>query len=293
MNRHTLRYYFTEGFRGIFLHAFSSFAAVGVITACLLIMGSFSLVAVNIQAMVTEMEQSSEIVVEIDESLSDAAARSVGTQINRIENVYEAEWFPREDAFAQYVEKLEDPLLMQSFTPDIFPHRYKVYLVNVQYAEETARDLEALPGVAAVNVERDLLNSLLSIRRVVRVVSVVFILALLVVSLFIMQNTIKLATFERREEIAIMRVVGAAKGFIRWPFVVEGFLLGLMAGLLAYFLQALAYNRFADSLLRPITPIQLISFGELWLPVLAVFLLTGFLVGVFGSVLTIRKYLRA
>ncbi len=292
MNRHTLRYYFTEGFRGIFLHAFSSFAAVGVITACLLIMGSFTLVAVNIQAMVTEMEQSSEIVVEIDDSLSDAAARSVGSRISQFENVYEAEWFPREDAFAQYIEKT-DPILMEGFTPDIFPHRYKVFLVNVQYAGETARELEALPGVAAVKVERELLDSLLSVRRVVRVVSVVFILALLIVSLFIMQNTIKLATFERREEIAIMRVVGASKGFIRWPFVVEGFILGLMAGFTAYFLQMFAYNRFATSLLKPITPIELISFSELWLPVMGVFLLTGFLVGVFGSVMTIRKYLRA
>ncbi|MDR1670028.1 MAG: ABC transporter permease [Oscillospiraceae bacterium] len=292
MNRHTVRYYFTEGFRGIFLHAFSSFAAVGVITACLLIMGSFTLVAVNVQSMVTEMEQSSEIVVEVDDGLTDAAAKSVGSRINRLENVYESVWFPREEAFALFTEKT-DPILMQGYTPDIFPHRYKVYLLNVQYAEETARDIEALPGVVKVDVQRDLLNSLLSIRRVVQVVSLVFILTLLVVSLFIMQNTIKLATFERREEIAIMRVVGAAKGFIRWPFVVEGFILGLMAGFLAYFLQMFAYNRFTESLLKPITPIQLVSFGELWLPVMAVFLLTGFLVGVFGSVMTIRKYLRA
>ncbi len=292
MNRHTIRYYFTEGFRGIFLHAFSSFAAVGVITACLLIMGSFTLVAVNVQSMVTEMEQSSEIVVEVEEGITDAAARSVGSRINQMENVFRSEWFPREEAFELFSEKT-DPILMEGFTPDIFPHRYRVFLVNVQYAGETAREIENLPHVVKVEVQRDLLDSLLSIRRVVRVVSVVFILALLVVSLFIMQNTIKLATFERREEIAIMRVVGATKGFIRWPFVVEGFILGLMAGFAAYFLQMIAYNRFAESLLKPITPINLISFGELWLPVMAVFLLTGFLVGVFGSVMTIRKYLRA
>jgi cell division transport system permease protein len=90
-----------------------------------------------------------------------------------------------------------------------------------------------------------------------------------------------------------MRVVGATKGFIRRPFVVEGFILGTMAGLLAYFMQMLLYNRFDNVLLNWTDNIGLTPFAELWLPVLAAFMLTGFLVGVFGSVMTIRKYLRA
>ena len=288
MNRYVVRYYFTEGFRGIFLHAFSSFAAVGVITACLLIMGSFTLVAVNVQAMVTEMEQSSEIVVDIDESLHDSAAKSVGSRISELDNVQRADFVSREDSYNASLEKLGE-ILMQGVPIDTFWHKYKVYLKDVQYAEETKRQLESIPGVSHVRVERDLLNRLLSIRQVVQTVSAVLIVALLIVSLFIMQNTIKLATFERREEIAIMRVVGATKGFIRWPFVVEGFILGSLAGLLAYFTQVFAYNRFEGAL----GDVQLTSFSELWLPVLAVFVLTGFLVGVFGSVMTIRKYLKA
>jgi cell division transport system permease protein len=292
MNRHIVRYYFTEGFRGIFLHAFSSFAAVGVITACLLIMGSFVLVAVNVQELVTEMEQSSEIVLKVDESFTDAAARSLGSRINELDNVMRNEWYPREQAFEDYTQNL-DPLLMQGLTADIFPHRYKIYLVDVQFAEETAEQLRALPGVDDVGLQRELLGTLLSIRQVVRLVSVALTAALLVVSLFIMQNTIKLATFERREEIAIMRVVGATKGFIRRPFVVEGFILGTLAGLLAYCMQMLLYNRFDIALRESTETFSLTPFGELWLPVLTVFLLTGFLVGVFGSLMTIRKYLKA
>jgi cell division transport system permease protein len=106
-----------------------------------------------------------------------------------------------------------------------------------------------------------------------------------------MQNTIKLATFERREEIAIMRVVGATKGFIRNPFIVEGFILGLLAGLCAYFVQMAAYNGFEGIIdIDIITPVP---FAELWLPVFIFFLAIGFLVGVFGSLMTIRKYLKA
>ncbi|MDR0293411.1 MAG: permease-like cell division protein FtsX [Oscillospiraceae bacterium] len=287
MNRHVVRYYFTEGFRGIFLHAFSSFAAVGVITACLLIMGSFTLVAVNVQGLVTEMEQSSEIVLWVDESLSDAMAKSIGSRISAFDNVKDAQFISREEAFDSFAEEMGS-ILMQGLTPEDFQHKYKVFLVDVQYAEETASQLGDLSGVADVELQRELLERLLSIRRVVRMVSVALIAALLIVSLFIMQNTIKLATFERREEIAIMRVVGATKGFIRWPFVVEGFILGTLAGLLAYFTQVFAYDRFEGAL----ADITLTPFSQLWLPVLAVFVLTGFLVGVFGSVMTIRKYLR-
>ncbi|MCL1807750.1 MAG: ABC transporter permease [Oscillospiraceae bacterium] len=293
MNRHVVRYYFTEGLRGIFLHAFSSFAAVGVITACLLIMGSFTLVSINIQSMVTELEQGSEISVKVDKSLSDAMARSLGSRISELDNVMKAEFYSNQQTFDDMVEK-NGEMAMMGYTPDIYHHRYKVYLVDVQFAEETVEQLNALPGVAenGVTLERELLGTLLSIRQVVRLVSVALIAALLVVSLFIMQNTIKLATFERREEISIMRVVGATKGFIRRPFVVEGFILGSMAGLLAYIIQSFAYKRF-DQAFEPIDVINTIPFAELWLPVLFTFILTGFLVGVFGSMMTIRKYLKA
>jgi len=293
------RYYFTEGFRGIFLHAFSSFAAVGVITACLLIMGSFSLVAVNIQSMVTEMEQSAEIVLTVDEALSDSAARSLGTRISEIDNVMQSIWFPREQAFEEWIERT-DPLAAQGLPEDVFPHRYRIFLVDVLFAEETVARLSALPGVAKndegvplVRLERELLNTLLAIRQVVQVVSLALILALLVVSLFIMQNTIKLATFERREEIAIMRVVGATKGFIRNPFIVEGFILGLLAGVCAYFVQMAVYNRFDKTISDALDIFTPVPFAELWMPVFVFFLAIGFFVGVFGSLMTIRKYLKA
>jgi cell division transport system permease protein len=297
MNRHVFRYYFTEGFRGVFLHAFSSFAAVGVITACLLIMGSFTLVAANVQSMVTEMEQNAEIVITVDESLTEAKAKEIGTRISEIDNVMQSVWFSSEMAFRDWEAK-NDPIATKDLPEDIFPHRYRIFLVDVQFAEETADLLRSIPGIAKgedgkpmVQVQREILELLLDIRRVVQTVSMALIVSLLVVSLFIMQNTIKLATFERREEIAIMRVVGASKGFIRNPFIVEGFILGISAGLCAYLVQMIAYNRFEKIIdIDIITPVP---FAELWMYVLAAFLATGFFVGVFGSLMTIRKYLKA
>jgi cell division transport system permease protein len=250
------------------------------------------LVAVNVQALVTELEQRNDISLTVDDSLSDALARSMGSRISEIDNVFRAEFVSREEAFEAYAARV-DPILMEGLSPEIFSHRYRIYLADVMFAEETYHLLKALHGTAEVEFDRALLETLISIRQVVRLVSAAMIAALLIVSLFIMQNTIKLATFERREEIAIMRVVGATKGFIRIPFIVEGFILGSVAGLLAYLTLSLVYNRFSESLLEPIEIIAPISFSELWLPVMTAFILTGFLVGVSGSVMTIRKYLRA
>jgi cell division transport system permease protein len=292
MRRHVVRYWFTEGIRGIFLHAFSSFAAVGVITACLLIMGSFMLVAVNVQGLVTELEQSSDITLYVDESLSLSSARSLGSRISEIDNVFLAEFVTGEEALETFAEDF-DPVLVEGLPRDLLQHRYRIFLVDVMFAEETVNRLYNLPGVDDIVIDRDLLEALINIRQIVRMVSAALIAALLIVSLFIMQNTIKLATFERREEIAIMRVVGATKGFIRNPFVVEGFILGSLAGLLAYLVLSFTYSRFSETLLEPVGMFAPVSFSELWLPVLAAFILTGFLVGVSGSVMTIRKYLRA
>jgi len=254
-------------------------------------MGSFSLVAVNIQSMVTEMEQSAEIVLTVRDSIPESEARSLGSEISKISNVKESSWFSREDALKEWEEK-NGSLAVQGLPDDIFPHRYRIYLVDVKFAEDTAERLAALKNVESVEVERDLLNALLSVRSVVQVVSAALIASLFIVSLFIMQNTIKLATFERREEIAIMRVVGATKGFIRNPFIVEGFILGLLAGLCAYFVQAAVYKSFEGIIVESIDIFTPVPFAELWMPVFIFFLAIGFLVGVFGSLMTIRKYLK-
>ena len=298
MNRHIIRYYFTEGFRGIFNHSLSSVAAVSVIMACLLIMGSCTLITVNIQALVTQLEQDLPIIAYVDDSvftdnsLKDAKVRSIGTLINRIDNVRLSKFVDRKEAYSNFFGG-QDPILSQNVPLETFPHRYVIYLEDVALANETIALIEKLEGVSDVHSDHEMFETLLSIRGVVQMISLILIVALLVVSLFIMQNTIKLATFERREEIAIMRVVGATKGFVRWPFVVEGFLIGSFAGLVAFLLQSIAYNRFASALLDTFSDLGILSFSELWLPVMGAFVFTGFTVGVFGSLMTIRKYLRA
>lgn len=297
MKRHAASYFLTEGIRSVFLHGFMSFAAVGVIVACLLIMGSFSLVAVNIDELIRNLENENEILVFVDESLSDSEARSVGTSIMKRagDNVADSVWVSREEALEEYIRTLGEKgqSLMEGYDDDNnLRHRYRVFLMDISLVDDTVEKIESIPGVAEVRVDMVVAKGLMTTRRIVETVSLTLIIALLVVSLFIISNTIKLATFDRREEIGIMRIVGATKSFIRWPFVVEGFLLGMTASVVAFFLQWILYSWFTGGVLSNIAMMELISFGDMLLPMLLVFLLTGFSVGVGGSLLTIRKFLK-
>ena len=298
MKRHETSYFFREGVRGIFLHGFMSFAAVGVIVACLLIMGSFALLAYNLDVMIQEVQGSNEILVIVDETLSRSEAKSLSSEFQHIDNIARADFVTKEEALKEFSGKMEeeDRWLFEGMDENnLLRDRYVVQLEDTGRMQETADKLERLPGVARVTARPDIVDKLGQVRNADNAICLLLIVILMAVSVFIISNTIKLATFDRREEIAIMRVVGATKRFIRWPFIIEGFLLGLMGAVIAFFLQWRIYGMFVNSIqnmLSSITLIQSIPFSEILWPVLAVFLLAGFLAGMGGSVLTIRKFLR-
>lgn len=294
MKRYEVIYFFREGIRGVFLHGFMSFAAISVIAACLLIMGSFSLLAVNIDRVIEDLRNQNEILVFIDESLSLAEAKSIGTRISNMENIEKCTWISKEEAFEDYKESLGDQSTALEGLEDnnFLRHRYAVLLSDVSQMESMMETLKKIPGVADVNAKVEISEFILSLRSVVSAVSVSLIVMLLGVSVFIISNTVKLATFDRREEIGIMRVVGATHSFIRWPFVIEGFLLGVIGAVLGFFLQWGVYS-YMDKAVQGVLPIFTMQpFSDLILLVLLLFVVFGFVVGVLGSVLTIRKFLR-
>ena len=295
MRRYEIGYYFQEGVRGIFLHGFMSFATVGVIAACLLIMGSVSLLAVNIDGTIKEIQSQNEILVFIDEEYSEARAKSVGTDIARLDNVQSREFISKEQAMEQFIGKVGmDPTLFEGYDDEANPlrHKFSVQVADVAHMQKTIRQLEEIPGVVKTRADLGVTDFILGLRTLANAVSVSLIVMLLCVSVFIISNTVKLATFDRREEIGVMRVVGATNGFIRWPFVIEGFLLGLMGALLAFFLQWAVYNYMSVRLTEAFRLFELMPFGDILIIVLPVFVAFGFMVGVLGSVLTIRRFLR-
>ena len=293
MKLNNFNYLMKEGIRGIFLHGFMSFAAVCVTVACLLIVGSFSSLMYNVNILVEDLNKTNEILVIIDENLPDAEARSVGTSINQIANVQQSVFVSREEALENFVaEHGNDPAFSGLQSEDL-RHRYVVTLVDNALIKETVKAVESIPGVVKISAEFELAEGFVTIRNVLRIASYTVIAVLLVVSLLIISNTVKLAMYDRRDEIAIMKMVGATNGFIRLPFVVEGFTLGMIGAILAFGLEWLMYDGLVAKLAEVDTLkiFSFVPFTELLWPMIATFTAAGLFVGIVGSWTSIRKFM--
>ncbi len=293
MKVNNLGYLIKEGVRGIFLHGFMSFAAVCVTVACLLIVGSFSSLMYNVNLMVEDLNKTNEILVYVDSELSDAEARSIGTKINRIANVHEAEFVSREQALEDFVADHQGDEAFSGVQAEDLRHRYRVVLVDNALMEQTVSEIEGIAGVAKINAAFELAEGFSTLQDVLRIASIAVIGVLLVVSLLIISNTVKLAMYDRRDEIAIMKMVGATNGFIRLPFVVEGFLLGMMGAVLAFLLEWLLYDALIGKI-ASIDTLQLfnfVPFSQIVVPMIATFGAAGLFVGVVGSWTSIRKFM--
>lgn len=286
-------YLLKQGVKNIFTHGFMSFASITIIIACLLIMGSFSLLTLNIDAMIDEMQNQNNVLAYIDESLSESEARALESKILAVDNVATAEFVTREEAMENF-ESDYDENLFENIDPTVFRHRFVITLDDLSLMKETQAALRNVKGVASVKAHVDYAEKFISFRNIVSIVSLILIVILIIVSLFIMTNTIKLATFGRREEIAIMKMVGATNAFIRLPFVIEGLVLGAVGGGIAYLLQWGLYSVLTDKIMSGMASgiIDVLPFSAVALPVLIVFLAVGILVGVFGGLNAIRNYLK-
>ena len=294
MGKHNFRYFFREGISNMFSHGFMSFAAIGITVACLLIMGTFTLVAVNANQQLKDMEKDNEMLAYVDESYTTEQARMLQKEIEAQPNVASATFISREEAMKEFQEKYADETLFQDLDPQILRDRYAVKTVNIQLTGETKAAVENIKGIAGVTAYEEISDGLITVRNIATVVCMTLIVILLVVSVFIISNTIKLTTFDRREEIAIMRMVGATNGFIRWPFVYEGFMLGFTGAVIAFLLQWTLYEAVTRGVESSDT-LQLISvvdFGQLWVPVAVTFLIAGIAIGVGGSLSAIRRFLQ-
>ncbi|MGN1003935.1 MAG: permease-like cell division protein FtsX [Oscillospiraceae bacterium] len=294
MKRINTGYYLKEGFRAIFTHGFMSFAAVCMIVACLLIMGTFSLVAVNLEHNLTKLEDENEFVAYIDESLSEEEARALQSKIEAIPNVASATFMTREEARSNFLEDY-DNALFSDVPASKFRHRFYIHVTDIEQLDDTVKQVAALPQVANYNAAFEVADGLVTARNVAGGIAVILIAILFLISLFIIANTIKLATFTRREEIAIMKMCGATNAFIRWPFVFEGLILGLIGAAVAFFLQWGVYALISNSVAAGtgmLSFIEIVPFKQMATRVLGIFAGAGFVIGVGGSLLAIRKFLQ-
>lgn len=287
-------YLLKEGFRGIFIHGFMSFAAVCITVACLVIVGSFYSVMENVRIIVKDLNQTNEIIVYIDDTVSEADALSVGSSISLLDNVASSRFITREDALDTYVGKQENPQDFKGVDADALEHRYSVILHDNGKLDQTRKELLDIPNVSDVRALDEVAKVFATVQDILSIAFIVIIVILLAVSLLIISNTVKLAMYDRKDEIAIMKMVGATNGFIRLPFVVEGFILGMLGAGIAFGLEWVLYDAIVAEVamidaLRGIITMQ--PFKQLLVPMIVVFGGAGMFVGIVGSWTSIRKFM--
>ena len=294
MKINNLIYLLKEGIKSIFLHGFMSFAAVCVTLACLLIVGLYAGVMYNVNILVTELNRTNEVVVYIDESLTESEAHSIESQIRPMDNILSATFVTREQALQEFIADHEGDSAFSGVDAETLRHRVVVTLEDNSKMEQTLDELMKIHGVADIAAAHRLAKGFSTIQNVLQVVFVAVLTVLAVVSLLIISNTIRIAMYDRRDEIAIMRMVGATNGFIRLPFVVEGFILGMVSGGGAFALVWYLYDFMVEGLKASDT-LQIFSFvpfAELKLSMILLCVSGGLLVGIVGSWTSIRRFLK-
>lgn len=290
-------YHIREGLRSIVTHGLMSFAAVCMIVACLVIMGSFSLVAVTLNSTLGNLEDQNEFTAYIDDTLTDQQALDLKTQIEQVPNVSSATFVTRQQAMENYVQRYSDSdnkALFDNLPDTVLRNRFRIHVSDIEQMPDTVQAVRQIPGVANIQAELSIAQGFVTVRNVAGAVAMILIALLLVISLFIIANTIKLATFHRREEIAIMKMCGATNWFVRWPFIFEGMVLGLLGAILAFFIQWGVYSLIIGAVTEygGLQLIAVVPFQALAARVLLSFTVAGLAIGALGSLLSIRRFLQ-
>jgi cell division transport system permease protein len=294
MRINNIPYLFKEGIRGLFAHGFQSASAFAVTVFSLMITGAFICLAFNINIMVDDLNKTNEVIVYISDSLTESDAKSIGTQISNIPNVQNRTFVTREQALENFIQNNGGEDAFAGVEASDLRHRYVVTLEDNRLIEDTVRQLENIKGVDKVSAALELAKGFSAIKDIVILASLFIASVLLFVTLVIIFNTVKLATHERREEIAIMKMVGATNGFIRCPFVVEGMTLGLSGAVVALMAEWALYDWVVQALaeMDTLKMFKLVPFTDLLVLIAAVFGGAGLFVGIVGGWTSIRKFLK-
>ncbi|MBE6742415.1 MAG: ABC transporter permease [Ruminococcaceae bacterium] len=296
MTGSSFRYLIKEGFRNTWTNRMMSIASICVLLSCLVLIGSASMIFLNINSLVERIEDENVIMVYISDNATDADIDDMGRKITAMSNVDKLEFVSKESAWQEQLETMDEAQakFFTEVSTDIpLPDAYKVTVKDLSIFEKTVSEIRTLDNIDTVRDNSNLAKKLDTISRGISIIAIVIISVLFAISLFIISNTIKLTVYSRRLEISIMKSVGATNSFVRLPFVVEGMILGIVSGAVSlgvvWGIYEFAIKQFAELFTSVgITPLP---FTDNALIMLGVFLAIGVISGVGGSLITMRRYL--
>ena len=290
-----INYLTKEGVRNVWSNRLMSIASIAVLSSCLVLIGCAIMLFVNINSMLENVEDQNVIMVYLNDGITDEQVNKVGQDIRMIPSVASVDFVSKEDAYKSQLESMGDEAsLLDGLEENPLPDAYKVTLENLNDYDNVMTMLTSVENTLSVRGNSDLAGQVRQIRSGVTYISVGMIIMLLAVSLFIIANTVRVTMYNRRLEISIMKAVGATNWFIRWPFIIEGILIGIIAGFVSLLLVFGLYELALKSLgtIFTLFGATSIPFSSYALPMLLAFILIGVFAGVFGSIFSMGRYLK-
>ncbi len=295
MKYSVLGYLIGEGFRNVLKNKKSTAASLMIMCATMFVFGIFFLIGQNVQNVIKQVEEQQAMQVFIKPDATEQEITDLGTKIREIEYVNKAEYVTKEDALNTVKTWLKDSqgLLEPYAKNNPFKASYVVTLTDLSKIQEVESKIAILEQVNNITVRNETINRLLDIANGVKTVSAVILVLLIFISIFIIANTIKLTVHARRKEISIMKYVGATNGFIRWPFMVEGIIIGVVSAMFSVLVLGLAYNYITGRAAGMAQTIQinLLQFSDTFSLLILIYLVLGIGIGTIGSAISMKKYL--
>lgn len=284
-----------QSFKGLWRNGVMTLASITVLISCLIVIGSFALLTLNINVNLEKIGLMNEIVVFVDESKTEEEVSAIGEQIRALDNVSEVKFISKDEALAEEKEKYSEYSALYELVDGDNPLRdsFVITYEDNSKASTTVYQVNHIDGIAKVNFRLDLVTTIEKIKSGISLVLIWFMAILFVVSIFVIINTIKLAVHSRRSEITIMRYVGATEWFVILPFIFEGVIIGLISSGLAYLVEMYMYGYVVSMMTENFRFLTIIGFDEIRTQLLLAFLGIGVVTGIIGSTISTRRYLKA
>ena len=291
-------YLIGEGFSNVFKNKKSTGASLMIMCATMIIFGIFLILGENINHFVDEVESVQGVQVFINNDATQEQIDEIGDKIRKIDGVSTVEYVSKDDALQQMKDRFGDKQdLLEGYEENnIFPASYVVTLTDLTKSQEVQDQILTFDNIKKITSKDETVTTLINLANGIKIVTGVILVLLVIISIFIIANTIKLTVHARRKEISIMKYVGATNGFIRWPFIVEGMIIGIFASIISIAIVGFAYNIIAQKLISSefmqVINMSLVTFGDMFNSIIFVYMLLGIGIGAVGSVISMRKYLK-
>ena len=295
MRFNVISYLIGEGLSNIFKNKKSTISSLMIMCATMLVFGLFFVIGENVNSFVDNVKEAQEIKVFVTKDATEEQAERVGNEILSINGVRNVEYVSKDEAYTSMKDWLGEEALEGYEENNIFPVSYNVTLTDLELNEEVQEQIWQIENVEDIRSSNQTIAQIIRLAKGVRIVTGAILILLVIISIAIISNTIKLTVHARRKEISIMKYVGATNSFIRWPFLVEGIIMGILSGLISVAIIGVAYTFISDKMsasdFMTLISWNLLEFKSMLNLILTVYLGLGIGIGVIGSSISMKKYL--